>query len=97
MDKNHEVKGVVFDTDSYRAVKFYRETNTPKIIKLVLKYSGGFIKNETQANSILLIFVVLAMGLSIFLFWKSSISPQKSSNLLPGQIKEQIEQMPLNN
>ena len=69
MDQNNEPKGVEFETDSYKAVKFYNETDSPKIVKLVMKWSGGAVKNETQAQYVLFGFVVLAIVASLYLFF----------------------------
>ena len=69
MDQNNEPKGIEFETDSYKAVKFYDQTNAPKIVKLVMKYSGGAIKEEKQAYWVLFGFVVMAIIVSLFLFF----------------------------
>jgi hypothetical protein len=54
--------------ESYKAIKFYNETDTPKMVQLVMKYSG--VKEQKQAEYILLGFVVLAIGISLFLFFR---------------------------
>ena len=53
--------------ESYKAVKFYNQTNTPKIVRLVMKFSGGAIKEEKQAEYVLFGFVVVAVIISVFL------------------------------
>jgi hypothetical protein len=72
-NQNSKVDGVSYSTDaeteSYRAVKFYKETAEPKIVKTVIKYSGGVVKNQKQAEWILLVFVILAIAVSIYLFF----------------------------
>jgi len=40
---------------------------TPKIIQWTIKYSGGLIKSEKQANYVLIGFVVAAIIISLFL------------------------------
>lgn len=88
MDQNHEVEGVKFETDSYKAVKFYDETNTPKIVQWVMKISGGAIKEQKQAEYVLFGFVIVALIVSLFLvFWK--VVPQKPK-IIP-QFREDIE------
>jgi len=74
MNPNKEVKRIEFETDSYKAVKFYNETNTPTMIKLVMKFSGGLVKSERQAVYVLLGFVVIAIAISLFLFFRDSTS-----------------------
>jgi hypothetical protein len=40
---------------------------TPKIIQWLVRYSGGLIKDEKQANYVLIGFVILIFFLSFFL------------------------------
>jgi len=42
---------------------------TPKIIQWVIKYSGGLIKDEKQAQYVILGFVVLVIIISLFLIF----------------------------
>jgi len=57
--------GVQFDIDNEpRAVV---QTKTPAIVKLVIKLSGGLIKDSTQANYVLLGFVCIAVIFSFLL------------------------------
>ena len=42
---------------------------TPKIIQWLIRYSGGLIKNEKQAGYVIFGFVVLAIIISLFLFF----------------------------
>jgi len=69
-----EVSGVKFETDSYKAVRFYDETDAPKIVQLVMKYSGGAIKEQKQAEYVLFGFVVLTIIISLFLFFGGGTS-----------------------
>ena len=66
-----EDEGISFDTDkevqSYKAIKFYNETVEPKMVKAVIKLSGGSVKNQKQAEWILLGFVVVAIAVSLYL------------------------------
>ena len=63
----NEVEGIQFEVPSYGAVKYYNETDTPKMVKLAMKLSGGMIKTERQAEYVLLAFVIVAIGVSLFL------------------------------
>lgn len=56
------------ETDNYKAVRFYSEANTPKIVKLVMKFSGGTIKKQKHAEYMLLGFIVFATVVSFYLF-----------------------------
>jgi hypothetical protein len=89
---NNEVSEVKFETDSYKAIKYYNETATPRIVKLVMKYSGGTIKEQKTAEYVLLGFVVLAIGVSLYLFFGGGSAPQKPS----AEFLKQLEQMPIN-
>jgi len=40
---------------------------TPKMVQWLIKYSNGLIKNEKQANFVLIIFIALAIIISLFL------------------------------
>jgi hypothetical protein len=53
-DSIHKVEGVSFDTGTeinhYKAIKLYEETATPKMIKAVIKISGGTVKTRDKLN-----------------------------------------------
>ena len=70
-DSIHKVEGISFDTDnqveSYKAIKFYNETVEPKMVKAVIKLSGGTVKNQRQAEYILLATVILMIAVSLYL------------------------------
>ena len=53
------------------------ERPAPKIVQLVIKYSGGRIKNEQQANVVLLLFsiVVIAIALYVAFGWQVTETP----------------------
>ncbi|MBU3965723.1 hypothetical protein KKA96_05150 [Patescibacteria group bacterium] len=55
--------GVKFE--EYRAECYY--PGTPKIIQWVIKYSGGFVRDEKQANYVLTGFVAVAIIVMLFL------------------------------
>ncbi len=85
----HEVEGIKFESDSWKALKFYQETIPPKIVQLVMKCSGGLIKEENQASYILSAFAVVLIIISLFLFFGDG-RPKMSSP--PGsKINSQFE------
>ena len=59
--------GVKFEGEQQYARPYY--SGTPKIIQLVMKYSGGYIKDEKQASYVLLGFVAVAIIISLFLIF----------------------------
>jgi len=83
MNPNKEVKRIEFETDSYKAVKFYNETNTPTIIRLMMKFSGGLVKSERQAEYILLGFVLLMIIVAVIIFIVSGGSKVPLTTPLP--------------
>jgi hypothetical protein len=80
-----DVEGVKFEIPSYGAIRYYKETDTPKIVKLTMKWSG--VKEQKQAEYILLGFVVVAILVSGFLFFGGGSSGAKPLT------KNQIEQI----
>jgi len=66
---NDSDTGVKFQDSGWRAMKYYREPETPKIIQWVIKYSGGLVKDKKQADYVLLGFVVVVIIISLFLFF----------------------------
>jgi len=80
---DNEVEGVKFETDSYKAIKYYEETKTLKIIKWVMKISGGAIKEERQAEYVLLGFVIVTILLSVFIFYNFSTTKKAEQILFP--------------
>jgi len=71
MNKDNEVNtpqgsNITFEEDSL-STRQYQTLQPSRIVKLVMRYSGGIVKNEKQANYILLVFVVLAIITSLLL------------------------------
>ena len=69
MDQNNEPPKIVFEGEEFQRPTRSFQTPTPKIVEWVIKYSGGTIKYEEQANYVLLGFVVVAIIISLFLVW----------------------------
>ncbi|KKQ20327.1 MAG: hypothetical protein US33_C0021G0017 [Parcubacteria group bacterium GW2011_GWC1_36_9] len=77
-----EASSIKFETDSYKAVKFYNETDTPKMVRLVMKYSGGLIKEQKQAEYVLFGLAIVIFGISLYLFFGGgSKSPTFNENI----------------
>ena len=85
LNQGREVEGVKFETDTetYRAIKFYRETVEPKMVKAVIKFSGGAVKDQRQAEWVLLGVVIVFMGMSIYLFFFTGNSNSSKYNNIP--------------
>jgi hypothetical protein len=90
-----EVEGIKFETPSYGAMKYHKEKDTPKMVKAVMRLFGGTIKDQKQAEYVLLGFVVVAIILAIFFFSHSNIKPV-SSAISPQQITTKQQFLPSN-
>lgn len=94
MDQNNDDGGIDLShalDDSSSRVKFEGEefkrprsfqTQTPKIVGWVIKYSGGYVKDEKQANYVLIGFVAVGIVFSLFLFFGGG-SYSKTANEIP--------------
>jgi hypothetical protein len=69
--------------NQWRAVKYYNEPATPKVVKWVTKLSGGLIKDENQASYVLIGLVVVAIIVSLFLFFGGGSGGESRENLFP--------------
>jgi len=80
MDENNEQSKVVFEGAEFqRPIQSFQKP-TPKIIQLVIKCSGGYIKNEKQASNVLILLVVVAIIISLFLVFSGNnqkLSPEE--------------------
>jgi len=56
---------------------------TPKVIQWMIKYSGGLIKNESQAQYVILGFVTLVIIISLFLFFGGGRGGESEEKFLP--------------
>ncbi|MEK7539246.1 MAG: hypothetical protein AAB595_01215 [Patescibacteria group bacterium] len=74
-----KTEGVKYEADNYKAVKFYKENNAPKIVRLVMKCSGGLIKEERQAEYVLFGLVIIMLAVSFYLFLGGKNTPQQPS------------------
>ena len=60
---------IKFEEDKWKQSVPFFQNETPKIVQLVIKWSGGVIKEQKQAEYVLLGVVILAIIVSIFLFF----------------------------
>ena len=61
MDQNNEPPKIVFEGEEFLRPSQSFQTQTPKIVERVIKYSGGAIKDEKQASYVLIGFVAVAI------------------------------------
>ena len=77
MDQNNEPGKIVFEGEEFQRTRQSFQTPTPKIVEWVIKYSGGAIKDEKQANYVLIGFVAVAIIISLFLIFGGGSSYSK--------------------
>lgn len=85
MDYNNEQPKIVFEGEQFQRPRSF-ETPAPKIVRWVIKYSGGAIKDKRQANYFLIGFVVVAIVFTFILFFSgggSSDTDLKQQKLYP--------------
>ncbi|MDE2031109.1 MAG: hypothetical protein KGI58_02515 [Patescibacteria group bacterium] len=68
MYSNNDQQKVEFEGDEFRMnhPTFQTQTQTPKIVRLVMKYSGGKIKDEKTAEYIVVGILILAIIIPLF-------------------------------
>ncbi len=70
--------GISFETDTYRSENIDDQVPVSKMVKLVIKWSGGAIKEQRQAEYVLLAFSVVVFLFSLYLFFGQSSSKPKN-------------------
>jgi len=75
--KEFELKSNV--EEQQKSPETLKISEIPKMVQLVMKYSGGAIKEQKTAEYVLLGFVVLAIGVSLYLFFGINGSGKSSS------------------
>ncbi|OGZ46028.1 MAG: hypothetical protein A2756_04490 [Candidatus Ryanbacteria bacterium RIFCSPHIGHO2_01_FULL_48_27] len=67
---------MVFKDEEFQRATQHFQTPTPKLVQQVIKYSGGYVKDEKQASYVLIGFVITAIIVSLLLiFWGSGSRP----------------------
>jgi len=69
---NDSSSGVKFEGEEFQHPTQTFQTQTPKIIQWVIKYSGGYIKDKKQASYVLIGFVALVIIISLFFIFSGS-------------------------
>ena len=92
--KNEEIDNVLreFDSRANSDQKLKQEvvyaSETPKMVQLVMKFSGGYIKSKKQANYVLLASVFLIIAIS-FILITNTVS--KKPKIIP-HFREDIDE-----
>lgn len=85
MYQYNEQPRVVFKGDDFQYATQSFQPRTSKITQWTIKCSGGLIQNEKQANVVLLGFAIVAIIVSLFLFFggDSLVDNSKDIKKLP--------------
>lgn len=88
MDQNNELPKIVFKGEEFQRSARSFQTPTPKIVKWIIKYSGGAVKDERQANYILIGFVAMTIIVSLFLIFGGggTTGSPKDIKILPAEL-----------
>lgn len=81
--------GIHFEEDKWRQATPSSALKTPKMIQLIMKYSGGAVKDEKQASYVLFCIVIINISIAAFLVFGGSFSSQEKVPFpptLPGGI-----------
>ncbi|MDO8686595.1 MAG: hypothetical protein Q7K11_00095 [Candidatus Berkelbacteria bacterium] len=81
-----------FEEDKWKQSVQSPIDETPKMVKLVMKLSGGAIQEQKTAEYVLLGFALLAILVSLFLFFGGKTTQQK---LTPAQLEQMKNMMPV--
>lgn len=84
-----QIKSTLEKTEEVQEVS--KASELPKMVQFVIKYSGGAIKEQKQAEYVLLGLVVLMLAVSFYLFFGGGNKQQK---LTPAQLEQQMRMMP---
>ena len=84
MDQN-ESPGITFEGEKFQRPAQSFKTATPKIVQWVIRYSGGLVKDEKQANYVLIGFVVVTILLASFLMFSGGGGGGAEIKAPPGQ------------
>ena len=68
--ENKDFEQVTFDTGEFRESPTHLQVPKSSVAQWIIKFSGGFIKNETQANFVLLVIAVIFILISLVLIFR---------------------------
>ena len=77
MEQNNETPNIEFQEEKSEQSSQYLQPQTPKIIQWFIKYSGGLIKDEKQANYVIWGLIGLFSVITIILFYSALSGPSK--------------------
>ncbi len=92
--KKFEEKSII-EQQQKKPIENQKNSENTKMIRLVMKLSGGLIEERSTAEYVLLGFALLFFALSIFLFFRGSITT-KNTQQPPAVLLQQMKQTQTN-
>ena len=89
MDQNNEPGKIVFEGEEFQRTRQSFQTPTPKIVEWVIKYSGGAIKDEKQANYVLIGFVAVTIVIMTVLLFSGGSGSKPAVPSIAGDPTEE--------
>jgi len=92
MDQNNEPPRITFEGEEFQRPLQSFQPPTPKIVQWVIKYSGGYIKDEKQAQYALIGFVAVALVVTFFMLFSGGRNSKPSVPSITGAPAEKTYQ-----
>lgn len=71
----------------------YFRPGSPKIVQLIMRYSGGLVKNERQAFYVVLGFIIIAFIISIILIFSRERGGSESTEIFTPPANAPLEEL----
>ena len=86
MEQNNETPNLEFQEEESVQSSQYLQSQTPKIIQWIIKYSDGLIKDEKQANYVLIAIIGILFVVSFFIFGSALKTSELSQEKIPEEL-----------
>ena len=85
----NDTDGVKFEVPNYKtSVSNNQNEGTSKMARFIIKYSGGAIKDQRQAEWVLFGFVVVAIGISVYLLFGTGSKANQPTPQMIAKMKQ---------
>lgn len=81
--REFEVISVKRQQEKVKRAPEISSSDTPKMVEKTIKYSGGLIKDQRQAEYLLLVLVIIMFGLSLYFFFGGNNVPSDNVPISP--------------
>lgn len=72
MDQANKPRKIVFEGEQFHHPRSF-QTSTPRIVALVIKCSGGRVKDEKHVSYFLIGFLLIAIAISLFFIFSGGV------------------------